>query len=244
MVSVRIRKFNMKRSFECCDDGVVHSAMVVGRRDTGKTCLVKNILYYLRNVHMGQVVSSSEPTFPFYRDFVPKQCIHNEITPELTQQIIDRQQTASETHDSTSIPDSRSFVVLDNCLYDSRFYTDRNNQYLFTNYNKLRLFYIITMAYVTNSMNMDFIFILRETNISNRRRIYDVFVSSKIHVSFEEFSTLLDNTTENYECLVIDNTNTSTHASDRFFWYKANDHADFKTCHPSFWSDGADTLHN
>jgi hypothetical protein len=53
--------------------------------------------------------------------------------------------------------------------------------------------------------------------------------------------------TENYECLVIDNTSTSNRIEDCVYWYKGDAHPPFKLGAPEFWqyhnnnySEGAD----
>jgi hypothetical protein len=45
----------------------------------------------------------------------------------------------------------------------------------------------------------------------------------------------MDSCTQNYECLVINNTVSSTKLEDCVFWYKADPHDDFKIGHPSVW---------
>ena len=55
--------------------------------------------------------------------------------------------------------------------------------------------------------------------------------------TFESFSQVMDQCTENYECLVINNTAKSNKLQDQVFWYKANDHPPFKLCNDSLWAD-------
>ncbi len=53
--------------------------------------------------------------------------------------------------------------------------------------------------------------------------------------TFEIFAQVMDQCTENFECLVIDNTTKSNKIEDMVFWYKADDHPPFKIGAPSFW---------
>jgi hypothetical protein len=46
---------------------------------------------------------------------------------------------------------------------------------------------------------------------------------------------VMDQCTNNYECLVIDNTSSSNSLTDQVFWYKAEPQSDFKMCNPAFW---------
>ena len=45
----------------------------------------------------------------------------------------------------------------------------------------------------------------------------------------------MDNTTENYECLVINNNAKSNKLTDQIFWYKAESHGGFKLGSKEFW---------
>ena len=82
--------------------------------------------------------------------------------------------------------------------------------------------------------NIDYVFILRENYINNRKRIYDNFAG--IFPTFEAFCTTLDACTQNYECIVIDNTSKSTNLNDVVFWYKAEEHPDnFEICSKEYW---------
>ena len=98
---------------------------------------------------------------------------------------------------------------------------------------------VITMQYPLGippnlRTNIDYVFILREPYISNRKRIYDNYAG--MFPTFEAFCSVMDQCTENYECLVIHNNAKSNKLIDQVFWYKADPHDDFKLCSPDHWS--------
>jgi hypothetical protein len=78
---------------------------------------------------------------------------------------------------------------------------------------------------------------LRENIISNRKRIYDSFAG--MFPTFEMFCQVMDQCTENYECLVIDNTSKSNRLEEQVFWYKADPHEEFTIGSRELWE-----LHN
>jgi len=45
----------------------------------------------------------------------------------------------------------------------------------------------------------------------------------------------MDQTTENYECLVINNNAKTSKISDQIFWYRAENRPDFKLGSKEFW---------
>ena len=97
---------------------------------------------------------------------------------------------------------------------------------------------IITMQYPlgippTLRTNIDYVFILRENYIANRKRIYENYAG--MFPTFESFCQVMDQCTENYECLVINNNSKSNKLHDQVFWYKADNHGDFKLGSKEFW---------
>jgi hypothetical protein len=53
--------------------------------------------------------------------------------------------------------------------------------------------------------------------------------------TLELFCSVMDQTTENYECLVINNNAKSNKLNDQIFWYKAEGRPDFKLGSKEFW---------
>lgn len=82
--------------------------------------------------------------------------------------------------------------------------------------------------------NVDYVFILREPYLTNRKRIWENYAS--MFPTFEAFNSVMDQTTENYECLVINNNAKSNKLNDCVFWYKAENRPNnFKLGSKEFW---------
>ncbi len=81
--------------------------------------------------------------------------------------------------------------------------------------------------------NIDYVFILRENIVSNRKRIYEHYAG--MFPTFEMFCKVMDQCTENFECLVIDNNTQSNRIEDQIFWYKAEPHENFHMGPPEIW---------
>ena len=52
--------------------------------------------------------------------------------------------------------------------------------------------------------------------------------------TYEAFEQVMMQTTENYECMVIDNKTQSNKLEDQIFWYKATE-KNFRMCSPDLW---------
>lgn len=67
--------------------------------------------------------------------------------------------------------------------------------------------------------NTDYLFVLREMIPKNRIRIYDNFFG--MFPRKQDFYHVLDSCTQNYECLVLDNTQPNMAIEKCIYWYKA-----------------------
>ena len=245
-MTLELKKFDMRSITFDPRENKGPVIVLIGRRDTGKTFLVKDLLFHHQDVPIGTVISGTEAGNGFYGKLVPKIFIHEEYNTVLIENVLRRQraimkkcQGEMETY-KKMITDPRTFVILDDCLYDATWTKDKLMRSLFMNGRHWKVMLIITMQYplgITPNLrtNVDFIFILRETMINNRKRIYDNYAG--MFPTFEMFCHFMDVCTENYECLVICNGVASNKLEDQVFWYKASDHPPFKMCDDSLWVD-------
>tara|TARA_B110000211_G_scaffold221353_1_gene268886 strand:+ start:495 stop:923 length:429 start_codon:yes stop_codon:yes gene_type:complete len=107
----------------------------------------------------------------------------------------------------------------------------------------LKLFFIITMQYPLGippnlRTNIDYVFILRENIVANRKRIFENYAG--MFPSFEVFSQVMDQCTENHECLVINNTSSSNKLEDCVFWYKGEKRDTYQLGSKQFWINNYD----
>jgi len=81
--------------------------------------------------------------------------------------------------------------------------------------------------------NVDYVFALRDNVRQNRENLYKAFFG--VFPSYDTFSQVMDACTENYECIVLDNTSKSNKITDCVFWYKAPVRRNFRVGGPAFW---------
>lgn len=243
-MTLELKKFDMRTISFKSNENKGPVVVLIGRRDTGKSFLVRDLLYYQQDIPIGVVIAGTEEGNGFYSKLVPKLFIHHEYNTAIVENILKRQKTVLrqmkkeiEAYKKTTI-DGRTFVILDDCLYDSTWSRDKMMRLLFMNGRHWKIMLIITMQYPlgippTLRTNIDFVFILREPYIANRRRIYENYAG--MFPTFESFCQVMDQCTENYECLVINNNAKSNRLHDQIFWYKADNHNDFKLGTKEYW---------
>ena len=243
-MTLELRKFNMKDISFRPNENKGPVVVLIGRRDTGKSYLVKDLLFYQQDIPIGTVISGTEAGNSFYGEHIPKLFIHEEYSSGIIENVLKRQRQCMkqvlqeiQMYKKSNI-DPRAFCILDDCLYDNSWTKDKLMRLLFMNGRHWKIMLIITMQYPLGippnlRTNIDYVFILREPYINNRKRIYENYAG--MFPTFEAFSQVMDQCTENYECLVINNNSKSNKLTDQIFWYKAEPHPTFKLGSKEFW---------
>ena len=243
-MTLELKKFDMRNISFKPDENKGPVVVLIGRRDTGKSYLVRDLLFYHQDIPIGTVISGTEAGNGFYSSHVPKLFIHEEYNTSIIENILKRQKSVLkqikkeiEQFRRSNI-DPRAFVILDDCLYDATWTKDKMMRLLFMNGRHWKIMLIITMQYPLGippnlRTNIDYVFILREPYIANRKRIWENYAG--MFPTFESFCQVMDQCTENFECLVINNNSKSNKLHDQIFWYKAEHHSDFKLGSKEFW---------
>ncbi len=242
-MNLKLKKFDMT---SIKDNSII---VMIGKRNTGKSYLTRDFLYWRRDIPVGTVVSPTEHANKFFSNFIPPLFIHEEYGPELVANVIKRQRNLigkinkGEYGDNV---DPRAFLIFDDCLYDSAWTKDKNMRRIFMNGRHYKLTFLLTMQFALGippnlRTNIDYVFILRENIVSNRKRLYEHYAG--MFPTFDMFCTVMDKCTENFECLVIHNGSKSNKIEDQVFWYKAPDQPQFKIGAEQFW-DYSDNNYN
>ena len=239
-MNLHMKKFDIS---SIASDQVV---VFIGKRNTGKSFLCKDLLYFHQDIPVGTVISATEGANQFYSSIIPPLFIHGEYNENIVSNVLKRQKKVVDQYvaqkeqsgGSKDIIDPRAFLILDDCLYDNSWTKSKDVRSLFMNGRHYKIMFIITMQYALGippnlRTNIDYVFILRENIIQNRKRLYDGYAG--MFPTFEIFCQVMDQCTENYECLVVHNNAKSNRIEDQVFWYKAESRGEFKMGSRCFW---------
>lgn len=237
-MNIRLKKFDMRN---IKDDSTV---VMLGKRNTGKSVLVRDLLFYKKHLPIGTVISATESANGFYQSHVPSNLIHEEFQSDLIKGVLQRQVLMMQKNEQEikqygkARTDPKCFLILDDCLFDNTWARTKEMRYVFMNGRHLKILTIITMQYPLGippvlRTNIDYVFILRENVVANRKRIFEQYAG--MFPSFDMFCQIMDQCTENYECLVVHNGARSNKIEDQVFWYKADVHNEFRLCSPDLW---------
>jgi hypothetical protein len=233
MTELNLKKFSMNM---IRDDSVV---VMIGKRNTGKSFLTKDLLYHHQDLPTGTVISPTENANRFYSDIVPPIFIHDEYSPKITHEFIKRQKGLKKRMSMGEKDiDHRAFLIMDDCLYDNDWKKDKIIREIFMNGRHWGVFFLLLMQYAIGippnlRTNIDWVFLLRENNIQQRKKLYENYAG--MFYDFQMFCDVMDKCTENHECLVIHNGSKSNKLEEQVYWYKANDHTDFRVCCQEAW---------
>ena len=107
-MNLQLKKFDLK---QIRFDNVV---VLIGKRDTGKSFLCRDILYHHQSIPVGQVISGTEGANKFYSEIVPQLFIHDEFKPDIVSNMLARQKMQiNKINGGDKGVDPRAFLILD-----------------------------------------------------------------------------------------------------------------------------------
>ena len=112
-MNLQLRKFKPEGM---ADDKV---CVFIGKRNTGKSTLVTDILYHKKHLPAGIVLSATEEGNHYYQQYIPDLFIYGDYDREAIERVMDRQKKlvgAGKTN-------CGAFLLLDDCMYDSKLYS-------------------------------------------------------------------------------------------------------------------------
>lgn len=237
---LRLKKFDMSK---IGDNKVI---VFIGKRHSGKSCLVLDYLTHNLHIPMGMVISPTDGFNETYKNKVPDMFIHSEITPELLQNFLERQERRSRDAKKDPSIDPRAFLILDDCMADAQSWVnDRTIKFLFMNGRHVNTTLIITLQDPVGipprlRTNIDYVFICKDTNKQNRKKMYDMYAG--MFPDCRLFEDTMFQVCDKYNSLVLFRNSQSYKLDDQVFWYKANMDRiqNFKICHPVYWKINED----
>ena len=209
--------------------------LMVGKRGTGKSVLMEDILYHLNDkLDFGIAMTPTESTAESFRKHMPEQWIYAHFDAAKLDSMLRMQRDLVKRKKAKSL-----FLCMDDCMFDKRVLKGLGMRDLFFNGRHLHVTLINAMQYVMDMgpdlrSQVDYVFALRENIISNKQKLWKYFYG--MFDNFNDFNKVLNKCTENHGALVLDNTSKTNQIEDCVFWYRAsNELGNFKLGKPKYW---------
>ena len=220
--------------------------VIIGRRRSGKSWLVREIMHTLakRGVPYGKVYSGTEHCSPFFGNFFPSLFIHSEFTDADLEQLMENQRLKVRKYAKRhGIEDGRCnennmLLVFDDMLgQDDIWKKSQSFKRIFTEGRHYGItFYLIlqTVLGIPPSLreNIDYAFLFSNDG-NNLKRLWENYAG--VIESFDMFKQIFYSCTRDKGCLVINKTSSSDDITDKVFFYKAKDPGPFKFGSRAFW---------
>lgn len=194
--------------------------VIIGKPNTGKSTLIKSILYEKRNIFpVYLVMSGTEDSNNTYKSILPSTFVYNKLDEKKIEDFIVRQKIAKK-----HLENPWGVLLLDDCTDDPKIFNKPLFQGLYKNGRHFKLLFILSLQYCMDikpviRTNVDGVFILRETNLRNRKSLWENYAG--VIPDFSMFCEIMDQLTSNYTALYIHNQTTSNKLEDCLFWYRA-----------------------
>lgn len=209
--------------------------VIIAKRGTGKSVMAKDLLYHLRKMPGGVIISPTDKLNGEYKKFFPDIYIHYEITEEILAKIMLRQKEMMEKKEQRQKRgrniDARAVLLMDDCLSSKKEWSKfQQITEILLNGRHFHLTYILTMQEPLGLLpnlrsNFDYIFLLKENSAINKKKLWLNYAS--MFPNLQAFEKVLAKVTEGYCSLVINNRTCSDDISKQIFWYKASSSHDF-----------------
>lgn len=224
---LKIKKFDPRKMVDHC------VVLLVAKRRSGKSELVKDLLYYRRNVHAAVVMSETEAGNGFYSSFVPGCFIYNHFDKAALERLVRRQKRLTKEGKARGV-----VVVLDDCAFDRKAMNDKVIRELLFNGRHYKITLFLCAQYLVDlnpglRANLDYVVALKENMY--REKLFKNFFS--IFPNLSTFNAVADELTKDYGAMVLNNTANTSKLSENVFWYRAKiDRKPWRLGSPEAWA--------
>ena len=214
----QVRQFNIERAEEN------RIWLIIGARNTGKTVLLRDIMYHLRHkIDVGVAMTATVSTADMLKRVLPEQLVHTDGYNERCADEFLRSSKELVKNGKTR----RLALIMDDCMFDSGIMKSKTQSELHLNGRHYHTSILNTTQYVMAippliRWNVDYIFALKEPVRANRRKLYEYFYG--VFPSFGEFEHVFQSLTNNHGCMVLDRTNKGTDWRSMVRHYSASLH--------------------
>lgn len=194
--------------------------LLVGRRGTGKSRMIFDLLYRIRNrLDFGIAMSPTEETQSECRTHMPSSCVFSTFNSQKIEQMLALQRENIKAGKVRNL-----FLLCDDCTYDKQAWKSTALRDLFLNGRHAKITFLMSSQYIMDlgpdlRNNVDYVICLKQSILSEKRKLWTYFFG--MFERFNEFSRVMDKVCENYGALVLDQTAPTSELSECIFWYRS-----------------------
>ena len=229
MSAIRVRKFDPRTIKES------RIIFIIGKRHTGKSVLMKDLLYHMPRPDYVLAMAPTEDTLKVFRSFLPESCIFDHFSQEKLERTVTLQRELVNRGRKRTV-----LIILDDCLYQKGVLKSNAMRSIFFNGRHDHISLMCAAQYmmevdVSLRTNIDYLFTMRENILTNRQKLFKYYFGQ--FAKFDDFDKVMTACTQDYKALCLDGTVATTESpTDCVMWYKAAvSLPEFRLCKPLFW---------
>jgi len=203
---------------------------MIAKSGSGKSWVVRDILYYMRDIPCGVIIAPTDRMTKFYDTIFPSLFIYHEFEENIIPRLLARQRrildkNVKRVRDGKKPIDPRVVLIMDDCMSSKHLWLkDPNILTVFNEGRHYQITFILTMQYSLGIQpelrsNFDYIFLLGEDFITNKKKLYEHYAG--MFPTRDLFYQVFESLTDNYGCMVINNRLRSSDVYKKIFHYKA-----------------------
>lgn len=219
----------------------------IGKRGAGKTFLMEDICYFLRNIPEAVIWSATEEGNETWGRHFPGIYIHSRYDADKLAAIYQRQRKKARQRRREAahgVPPERCtrvtpiLVIIEDQAFQKSIFRCPTLAEVLMNGRHYGMTVFITTQYSRSigpdlRSQFDFVFCCLEKMVQNRRRLYEDYFG--VFPDFNSFDQVMMQCTSNFGCLVMDNTSRTCDVRKSVFYYRARDRGDYKFGSPAYW---------
>lgn len=221
--------------------------LFVGPRRTGKSTLVMDILFHIREkIYAAVCQTPTAETAEELGKVIPWSCIHDDFDSGKLQSAVNAMKQLVKTERQIAPkmgrePEKRILLVLlDDCMADQKNMKQKVIQDIFYNGRHYDLLFINVQQYIMDMpsklrTNIDIIVSTYDQAPDSQERLWKYFFKTAFP-RYEQFKKVYEATTADFRAIILDRT------KRKVYWYKAQHPSIWETsgygqrlCHPSIW---------
>lgn len=195
----------------------------VGRTNTGKTLLMRDIMAYkCRNFKKCVVMTGSSTSASDFAQHVPACFVYDGFREDVLEKIVDKQDRDQKLGRCKHIA-----IILDDLAYlATHIKSCEVIKRIMFNGRQYKILLFLSMQYCKLfppdfRSNINFVFCTFEKNPLNRRHVFEAF--NNVFRDYDAFDRAMCALTKDYRAIVLDNCSSKSMAiADNVFWYKAH----------------------
>lgn len=226
---MRVKMFNPKTMKES------RITFIIGKRHTGKTVLLKDLLYNMPRPDYVVAMAPTEDTLQMFAEFLPHSCMFDHFSQEKLDRAVQLQKELVSRGKKRTL-----LILLDDCLYQKNVLRSTSMRHIFFNGRHDNISLICCAQYMMEvdpslRTNIDYLFTMRENVLVNRQKLFKYYFGQ--FPKFDAFERVMAACTQDYRSLVLDGTiSNAKEPTDSVMWYRASQSIPpFRLCKDVYW---------